>query len=195
MAHSEETVAGDEPAAVSVAQQSLLALYCLQDVMRLAAQGRHVPATWIKRHGLLVGITGDNRKNILRLARTQHCLACRERLPEGSTGDHIIALASGGPAGAENYLPLCGRCNASKGKRDLLDWWHAKGRSATELPPDVLCAYARLAFAQHRRLGTLGEPASAALSYAIGELVGALLDPEQEWMLRQRVSWITGRRW
>ncbi len=113
MAHSEEAAARDEPAAVSVAQQSLLALYCLQDVMRLAAEGRHVPATWIKRHGLLVGITGDNRKNILRLARTQHCLACKERLPEGSTG----ITSSRSPVAAPPAPRTTFRCAAAATRR------------------------------------------------------------------------------
>jgi hypothetical protein len=181
--------------AAPVVQHYLLALYTLQDVARLSGQGIRPSLDWIKQHGIVAGIVGANRRNVLRLARYTNCIACEAELADDSSGDHMMPLAAGGPAGAENFLPLCGHCNSSKGTRDLLDWWRMKGRRVGELPPDVLCAYARLSFQQHRRLGTLCKPAPSTLAQAVDELVGALLDPEQEWMLRQRVSWITGRRW
>ncbi len=109
--------AGTESAASLSAQQGFVAGYLLQDILRLREQGHRASPAWIKRHGVLVGLVGDNRKLALRLARRSRCLACAVELPSGSTGDHVIALAAGGPAGAENYLPLCGRCNASKGGR------------------------------------------------------------------------------
>jgi len=187
--------AGTEPAASLSAQQGFVAGYLLQDILRLREQGHRASPAWIKRHGLLVGLVGDNRKLALRLARRSRCLACAVELPSGSTGDHVIALAAGGPAGAENFLPLCGRCNASKGTSDFLVWWRQKGRSALELGPDALCSYIRLAFAHQRRLGSLNDPAAAALAETIAELRDELLDEEQDSMTRQRVSWMTGRKW
>ena len=185
--------AGNVPAATVL--QGLLALYVLQDVARLAEQGARPSPDWIARHGLVPGITNSNRKGVMRLIRRPDCLSCENKLSDGSTGDHIIAVAAGGPAGVENYIPLCGRCNSSKGTRDLLAWWRLRGRPVSLLPPDALCAYARLSFAHHQRLGTLNSPAAAALVQAVEELTRALLDPDQERMLRRRVTWISGGRW
>lgn len=88
-----------------------------------------------------------NRQVTIRLIRKWKCFACGAGLAEGSTGDHLIALAEGGSDSIENFSPLCQPCNSSKGKIDLLVWWHTRGRKLNELSPDVLCAYARLRFA------------------------------------------------
>lgn len=185
-----EPVAGNTLATIS----ALFALYVLADCLRGHRDGFPTGPNWIKHHGTIVGLLGSNRKLTIRLVRALSCVACDAALAASSTGDHIVALANGGPAGIENYLPLCGRCNSSKGTVDLLDWWHQKGRSIVELPADVLTAYTRLTFQHAARLGRLGEPAPPSLAAAVRELAGRLLDDQQRWMLSQRASWISGKR-
>jgi len=178
-------------------QQALLALYMLQDAARVKASSGTVPgAQWIEGHGVIVGITNVSRKAAIRLIRASTCLNCAEPLSPESTGDHLLALANGGPAGLENYVPLCGRCNSSKGTRDFLDWWiERRGRSARELPPDVLATYCRLQFAQCVRLGTLGKDASTSLGGAITDLGDVLPTVELKRALWLRVVRLTGKSW
>lgn len=44
--------------------------------------------------------------------------------------DHVEALMRGGLNEAENVVPACAMCNASKGKRSLLVWLRNGGRAA-----------------------------------------------------------------
>jgi hypothetical protein len=94
---------------------------------------------------------GHNRKLTFRLLAWAHCLNCGAPMPEGSTGDHLIPLSEGGPAGAENYIPLDRVCNSSKGPRDFWAWWYyGQNKTLADVPheilPDLLCAYARLRY-------------------------------------------------
>ncbi|MEM2047605.1 MAG: HNH endonuclease, partial [Candidatus Jordarchaeales archaeon] len=90
-------------------------------------------------------LRSESRKTVLRLAKMNTCVACGSRITIAS-GDHIIPLSKGGPQSAENFMPLCKRCNSSKGNRDLLEWWLSLGRHIKDLNPDVLTIYLRLAF-------------------------------------------------
>ncbi len=182
-------------ATTTVNQQGLIALYLLGDFGRVSMAGRRPGPDWIKHHGVVGGITSHSRKAALRLARVSTCLRCDEVLSLNTEGDHVIATANGGPAGLENYLPLCGRCNSSKGTRDLLDWWIGhSSRSVRDLPPDVLIVYCRLHFAHYNRIRTLSDPAPDSLVAAVTELLEDL-SAEHERMLRTRIAWITGRKW
>lgn len=154
--------------------QGLLALYALQTAMRHAATPGSIAN---HRDGYLAGIRRENRSNSFRLfvhGVFIGCLGCGKRIPSDSQGDHLLPLAAGGPEGAQNYVPLCGRCNSSKCARDFLEWWGSHGRSATELTADVLTAYARLWFQKRERDGTLEHPAPPALRNAVRELLDAL---------------------
>lgn len=102
----------------------------------------------------LTTLTNANRKVTLRLARLVTCFACSADLPAGSTGDHVIPTARGGSDGAENYVPICKRCNSSKGVKDLLAWWNLQGFPLSAMPFDVLVVYLRV---QWRHLDTRGE--------------------------------------
>ena len=158
-----------------------------------AARGRPPSADWFRRHGIVQGLTaGTNRRVVIRLIQRDTCLCCGRAMAENSTGDHLVALANGGGAGADNYVALCGRCNSSKGTRDFLAWWLQRGRRVSELPGDVLTAYARLTFQNERRLGVLTKPAPPALLRANAELAEQLPDLSYRCVLAERVAAIVG---
>lgn len=131
-------------------REALIALYAIQTWQHaLAPDGGFYAAGYFrKRTNDLweTAIKRENRRVSLRLAKMP-CIVCGEALSENSTGDHIIPLSKGGPAGAQNYLPLCKSHNSSKGARDLFDWWQTRqGREVRELSPDVICCYSRLLY-------------------------------------------------
>jgi hypothetical protein len=161
--------------------QCLTALYAMQQWAH--AHGAARPADFITRnaHTYRTGIRRENRLVSFRLhdhGRNHGCLACGGAIPAGSAGDHLIPTAEGGPDGAQNYIPLCGRCNSSKGVKDLFDWWIGHlGKSLGDLGAalrDVLCAYARLTWAHHDSRGTLDDPAGDHLRSAVRELADSL---------------------
>jgi hypothetical protein len=76
-----------------------------------------------------------------------------------------------------------------------LDRWHKRGGAPQDIPHDVLLAYCRLQFRHHLRLGTTGRMAPEPLAAVVAELAGKLPSDEHRHMLRQRVSWVTGKRW
>jgi len=123
----------------------------------------------------------SNRRVTLRMVG-QPCIRCGGALSSNSTGDHIISKAQGGADGAENYLPLCGRCNSSKGTKDLLTWWVSfLGRSPADLSDDVLCAYARLLYRWHSDRCSLDEDAIDSVWTAAHDLIMALPPSEREY--------------
>ncbi len=130
------------------ALEALIVIHGAQTFLRLPIpkDGGHYGSGFFSKRDWIGGLKGENRRVTLRLAQTGTCIKCNSALPAGSTGDHIIPLALGGPLGAQNYLPLCRSCNSSKGKKDLLEWWVASGKPIADLSLDVLCAYVRLMF-------------------------------------------------
>jgi hypothetical protein len=174
-------------------QQALAALYLLADFERVRQNGHVCSADWFWHQGVVIGLMSEPRRVAARLVRRASCIACGEPLAPDSTGDHVIARKNGGPPGLGNYLPLCGRCNSSKGTRDLLAWWRQRGRRACELPADVLTVYSRLMFRQHADRETHNAPAPTYLRESVEELVRNLPTPEHEWVLRRRVGTVTGR--
>lgn len=145
---------------------ALIRLHALEAWRRLplAGDGRpYGPGFFATRDWEGTLARGENRRVSLRLAALGECLGCQTPMAPGSTGDHLVPKAEGGPDGAQNYLPLCRSCNSSKGKRDLLEWWVAAGKAPVTLTPDALCAYTRLRFKQCEAAGTLDDPARPAL--------------------------------
>ncbi len=149
---------GDVPSDALTNREFLIWLHKLQQYRRFA---RKADGEYYRAEGYFKNQAPDwtplmlreNRGTTLRLAN-QPCIACGEPLAANSAGDHIIPRSRGGPAGAENYLPLCNgaprRCNSSKGVKDLLEWWTVRlERAVPELPNDVICAYARLKYQWH----------------------------------------------
>jgi len=91
------------------------------------------------------GLQQESRGPVLRLAKLGTCVFCNTPVGNG-VGDHIIPLSRGGPNSAENFMPLCKRCNSSKGTKDLIEWWISKGRHIRELNLDALVIYLRLRY-------------------------------------------------
>lgn len=159
-----------------------MSLYALQQAMCYpATAGTICSDNSVK--GCHNGIRRENRSNSFRLyerGQNKGCLLCGKPMAKGSTGDHLLALHSGGPEGAQNYIPLCGRCNSSKGKTEFFAWWQRKGKSATNLPADLLCAYARLWWQKYEAEDMLDMQASPALVQAVLEIRGTF-PIEQQW--------------
>lgn len=172
---------------------ALVALYLLTDWLRLRREGTEAGPGWFEHHGVLTGICRENRGVSFTLLRIGRCLQCNEPLPPGASGDHIVSREAGGPDGAQNYMPLCGPCNASKGKHDLLWWWAAKkGRSALELPVEALTAYARLTWALYLRTGRDRKPVEPALQHAIRELLDELPSDRHRTAMWSKVRAVAG---
>lgn len=168
--------------------QALMALYAMQQALRYpATPGSVCSANSIK--GCVAGIKRENRQTSFRLyeyGQAHGCLQCGKPLAIKSTGDHLLALHHAGPYGAQNYLPLCGRCNSSKGSREFFAWWAKKDRRVDELPVDVVCAYARVWWQKCESDGTLDDPASEALVLAVIALRNGFSLPMQRALLHAR---------
>ncbi len=154
--------------------EALIRLHAMQTYRRIVEEsGKAYGPGLIRRRNWVRGVQEqENRRVSLRLSKMP-CIKCGTVLSASSTGDHIVPLTKGGPAGAQNYLPLCGKCNASKGSLDLLFWWQKQGRSVADLPHDVICAYARLAW-QHVYTDRLEEEAPEFLHQAVSSLLATL---------------------
>ena len=124
----------------------------------------------------------QSRKTVLRLANLRRCIFCGAEVSLGS-GDHIIPVSRGGPNSAENFMPLCKRCNSSKGNKDLLEWWFSKGRKLRELNLDVLVIYLRFQYRIAEKEVKLDEPPSPNIFKAVREAMIEL--PEQ---LRKKIT-------
>jgi hypothetical protein len=178
-AHLRHTALAPQPVTLA---ESLISLFVLQQWFHvpLAKDGRAYGANWFlnQKDGFLNGINQESRRVILRLIAAARCIACGETVNiETSAGDHLIAIARGGRNSLTNYLPMCRSDNASKGKKDLIEWWLWKGRPMATLSKDVLCIYARL----HWQLlppRLLFEPAPSYLPTAVTELLGNLPSAE-----------------
>jgi len=48
--------------------------------------------------------------------------------------DHLVPRSAGGQDSGDNLILACKPCNSSKGRRDLLEWMHTKGK----FPPLLL---------------------------------------------------------
>lgn len=105
----------------------------------------------------------SSRDTVNRLVQLGTCINCGNAVTPGSTGDHLIPLARGGPQSIENFAPLCRSCNSSKGAKDLIEWWtEDNGKTIDSLNLDALCVYLRL---MHQILETQRSLQNEAPSY------------------------------
>ena len=150
-------------------REALMRLHAIQTWRRLPVTKDGLPygPGFFATRRWLETLGDENRRVSVRLARISCCLACPTALGADSTGDHLMPLSRGGPVGAQNYVPLCRACNASKGAKDFLGWWQARGRSVTELPNDVVVAYARLRYQAELRAGDPDRAAEPTLAAAV----------------------------
>ena len=68
----------------------------------------------------------------LKLILPKACCYCG--CPERLTLDHVVASSQGGLDAGDNIVWPCRSCNCSKGERDLLVWYAARG----QFPPLLL---------------------------------------------------------
>lgn len=155
--------------------QALARLHAIESFRRLplTKEGKPYGPGFYRKRDWVGTLNGENRRVSLRLCRMP-CIRCNAIMEPSSTGDHIIPLSDGGPVGAQNYLPLCRSCNASKGRKDLFEWWIENGRNACDLDNDVICAYARLKFSWLRERGKELDSAPQHLAIAIDQLCDSL---------------------
>ena len=73
------------------------------------------------------------------------------------TVDHLIPRLTGGPDSADNLVPACKACNASKSGRDVYHWAQRKGF----FPLGVTRRYLVLAWRWCEQAGLLDEPMDA----------------------------------
>ena len=175
--------------------EALVGLYLLANY-RYASENGPPGGDFFRYQNILGGLTaGTTRRIALRMARRTTCVVpdCGKELRPGSTGDHIIAQALGGPQGLENYLPLCAPHNSSKGTRDLLVWWRRIERPASELPADALIAYTRLMYVWLNGRDQLRAPAPEAVCEVVNELSRLLPSQEHQRLWWLRVAHMTGR--
>ena len=123
----------------------------------------------------LKSLKSESRKTVLRLARLGKCISCGAKVGEGA-GDHIIPVSKGGPQSAENFMPLCRKCNSSKGNKDLLEWWIGQGRNIKDLNQDALTIYLRLRYRLRHKIQAPIEPLRKAIEQAKETLPNELLD-------------------
>ena len=134
----------------------------------ISTNPKYLPGRGILQRGInsaIKSLESESRNTVLRLARRSQCIFCGREVKTG-TGDHIIPLSKGGPQSVENFMPLCKKCNASKGDKDLLEWWFAKGRRIVDLDQDALVIYLRLTYRLNKAKDS---PASENLLRAIAQ--------------------------
>jgi hypothetical protein len=155
--------------------QALARLHAIESFRRvpLTSDGKPYGPGFFRKRDWVGTLNGENRRVSLRLCRMP-CIRCKNPIGADSTGDHIIPLSDGGPAGAQNYLPLCRSHNASKGRKDLFEWWIESGNNACDLDNDVICAYCRLKFSWLRERGKELDTAPDYLHTAITQLCDSL---------------------
>lgn len=76
-----------------------------------------------RRRGAVGTFTYDEWKVVLDLFDNE-CAYCGSK--EKLTVDHVIPLYKGGPNDISNLIPACKRCNCSKNKSDVIDWYRAQ---------------------------------------------------------------------
>ncbi len=161
---------------------ALVQLHAVQSFLRLplASDGRSYGPGFFAARDWLKGLESENRRVTLRLASRKTCAVCNAVLSGSSTGDHLIPRSQGGPVGAQNFLPLCRFCNASKGNRDFLEWLIEKACDVRTLDLDTVCAYARLKYVWLKERGRLGDDPHPALQQTLAALRAQLPEGHQD---------------
>lgn len=82
-----------------------------------------------------------------------HCVYCGTT--ENLSVDHLFPRIKGGADNVENLVCSCKSCNSSKGKKDLMAWYHERGQFPSVM---VLRRYLKLVLQQCQDLGIMDEP-------------------------------------
>lgn len=121
----------------------------------------------------------DEREKLAQGPRCSYCGAA-DRL----SVDHIFPRLKGGRDAADNLLPACRSCNASKGARDLLDWMRGRDAFPTLF---VYRRYLKLALAEAEAAGLMHAPLAALPEDALPFDPAAL--PGKPPLDRLRLAW------
>ena len=142
-------------------RHALVALYALQDweCIRQPSNGPYAPRYFYnKAQGFLHGLANVSRTTVFKHLNERACFGCGAAIDLAhTTGDRLIPVADGGPESPQNTGLLCRRCNSSKGKKDLLQWWEDTERDPLALDRRVLCLYTRILW-QHQSPAWLSAP-------------------------------------
>ena len=109
--------------------------------------------------------------------REGRCAYCGD--PAANSTDHLIPRLRGGPEDADNHVPACRRCNASKGSKDVFEWAESKGF----FPLEVTKRYIRLAYRWTERNGLLDSPLASL--WAAGPPFGREIPWSNDWPLKR----------
>ena len=96
---------------------------------------------------------------------SEHCIYCGRA--DSMTQDHLFPTARNGPDVEKNVVWVCGRCNASKGKRRPYEYWTVRGglRAAKyEMPRLAEGKYLKLLHGLLDEAGLLDSDAAAVRS-------------------------------
>ena len=120
-------------------------------------------------------IQTDPARTVIRLWRNSDiCSYCGNKIidTKNTEGDHIVGRTN--LNGASWQVPCChtvnGNCQSSKGNRDLLVWWHKKGREFGRLSKDVLSIYIRGKYRMVENSGELQVEATEAHHHYLAKL-------------------------
>lgn len=83
----------------------------------------------------------------MQMRSSNECVYCGD---ESTQMDHVVPRNLGGPEGAHNTVKACKHCNASKGDKDLVDWWiNHLGKTEVTLPRIPIGIYLKLSYGWH----------------------------------------------
>lgn len=115
-------------------------------------------------------MVSDPNRSIIRLRKLNRCSYCDAELyDKNGEGDHIVGRELDQVVW---LVPCCPYCNSSKGKKDLLEWWHKKERRIDDLRTDVLSIYLRGKFKLLSNKGIIDTPASDTHIHYLRQLWG-----------------------
>jgi len=156
---------------------ALLRLSACQIWMRLGRtkDGRwYGPKRFQEFEALDTTLKDSGRKTFLRLANMHRCYACGAPVNPLADGDHVIPKSKGGASGAENFAPMCAKCNSSKGSKDMLEWWAVQGKTLELLNPDVMVVFVRIMYFLLSENGLLDTPAPGPTTYLLDRFAASL---------------------
>jgi hypothetical protein len=93
----------------------------------------------------------DYERELLHIANMPNiCAFCGSRCAKCQT-THIVSRSFGVQPGMHNIVYSCETCNASKGEKDLVEWWcNDLKRPRDELPRVPLGLYLKIAYELHK---------------------------------------------
>lgn len=108
--------------------------------------------------------------NLAKIRSADCCWYCRQAFPQKElTVDHVFPRAKGGKDQIDNIVYVCGSCNSSKGKKDLISWFLQRH----EMPHYYLIGhYLKQVFLYTRDNGLMGLSVEDAPSNLPFELSG-----------------------